>query len=100
MTKNGRSGSSNIALTSPLESSRILLPRHSAATTLEQGFENHSIPGEQTNMSEGKLAVAEIHEREAVRHIVKKRRMRSPFLAGAIVLVALAAIGIGWWAPK
>ena len=47
-------------------------------------------------MSEGNLAAAEIHEREAAPHIVKKRRIRFPFLAGAIVLVALAAIGLRW----
>ncbi len=48
-------------------------------------------------MSEGNLAVAEFHEREAVPPLVKKRRRRFPFLAGAIVLVALAAIGIRLW---
>jgi multidrug efflux pump subunit AcrA (membrane-fusion protein) len=45
-------------------------------------------------MSEGNLAVAEISERKAVPQIVKKRKLRLPFLAGAIVLVALATIGI------
>jgi RND family efflux transporter MFP subunit len=48
-------------------------------------------------MSEGNVAVAEIQEREAVPHTVKKRRMRFPFLVGAILLVALAALGIGRW---
>ena len=48
-------------------------------------------------MSEGNLAAAEIHEREAAPHIVKKRRIRFPFLAGAFVLIALAALGIRWW---
>ena len=48
-------------------------------------------------MSEGNLAVAEIHEREAVPQIAKKRKLRFSFLAGAIVLVALAAIGIESW---
>jgi RND family efflux transporter MFP subunit len=48
-------------------------------------------------MSEGNLAVAEIHEREAVPQIGKKRKLRFSFLAGAIVLVALAAIGIESW---
>jgi RND family efflux transporter MFP subunit len=51
-------------------------------------------------MSEGNLAVAEIQEREAVPHLVKKRRIRRPYLAGAIVLVALAAIGIGLWSLR
>jgi RND family efflux transporter MFP subunit len=59
-------------------------------------LKHHSIPGQQTDMSEGNLAAAEIHEREAAPHIVKKRRIRFPFLAGAIVLVALAAIGLRW----
>ncbi len=45
-------------------------------------------------MSEGNLGVAEIQEREAVPQIVKKGKLRFSFLAGAIILVALAAIGI------
>jgi RND family efflux transporter MFP subunit len=45
-------------------------------------------------MSEGNLAIAEIHEREAVPQMVRKRKLRFPFLAGAIVLVAVAAIGV------
>jgi RND family efflux transporter MFP subunit len=48
-------------------------------------------------MSEGNVAVAEIQERAAVPHIVKKRRIRFPFLVGAILLVALAALGIERW---
>jgi RND family efflux transporter MFP subunit len=48
-------------------------------------------------MSEGNLAVAEVQEREAAPQIVKKRKLRVPFLAGAIVLVALAALGIESW---
>jgi RND family efflux transporter MFP subunit len=48
-------------------------------------------------MSEGNLALGEIHEREAVPQIVKKRKLRFSFLAGAIVLVALAALGIESW---
>jgi RND family efflux transporter MFP subunit len=56
---------------------------------------NHnSVPRKQTNMSEGNLAIAEIHEREAVPQMVRKRKLRFPFLAGAIVLVAVAAIGV------
>ena len=43
-------------------------------------------------MSEGKLVVAEIQERETVPPIVKKRKLGFPFLAGALLLVALAAI--------
>jgi RND family efflux transporter MFP subunit len=60
-------------------------------------LEHNSIPGNQTNMSEGNLAVAEIQEREAAPKIVKKRKLRLSFLAGAIVLVALAALGIESW---
>jgi RND family efflux transporter MFP subunit len=63
-------------------------------------LERNSIPGKKINMSEGNLAVAEIQEREAVPHLVKKRRIRRPYLAGAIVLVALAAIGIGLWSLR
>ncbi|HSZ79420.1 MAG TPA: efflux RND transporter periplasmic adaptor subunit [Chthoniobacterales bacterium] len=48
-------------------------------------------------MSEGNLAVAEVQEREAAPQIVKERKLRVPFLAGAIVLVALAALGIESW---
>jgi RND family efflux transporter MFP subunit len=48
-------------------------------------------------MSEGNLAVAEIQEREAAPQIVKKRKLRLSFFAGAIVLVALAALGIESW---
>jgi RND family efflux transporter MFP subunit len=57
----------------------------------------NSIPRKQTNMSEGNLAVAETQGREAVPQIVRKRKLRLPFLAGAIVLVIFAAIGIEWW---
>jgi RND family efflux transporter MFP subunit len=48
-------------------------------------------------MSEGNLAVAEIQERKAAPQIVKKRKLRLPFLAGTIVLFALAALGIESW---
>ena len=47
-----------------------------------------------TNMSEGNLAAAEIQEREAVPPNCQKRKLRLPFLAGAVVLIALVAIGI------
>jgi RND family efflux transporter MFP subunit len=60
-------------------------------------LKHNSIPRKQTNMSEGNLAVAEIQEREAAPKIVKKRKLRLPFLAGAIVLLALAALGIESW---
>lgn len=45
-------------------------------------------------MSQGNLSVAEIQEREAVPQIIRKRKVRFSFLARAIVLVALAAIGV------
>ena len=45
-------------------------------------------------MSQGNLGVVEIQEREAVPQIVRKRKVRFSFLARAIVLVALAAIGV------
>jgi len=45
-------------------------------------------------MSQGNLGVAEIQERQAVPQIVRKRKVRFSFLARAIVLVALAAIGV------
>jgi RND family efflux transporter MFP subunit len=60
-------------------------------------LKHDSIPRNQTNISEGNLAVAEIHEREAVPQIGKKRKLRFSFLAGVIVLVALASIGIESW---
>jgi RND family efflux transporter MFP subunit len=56
-------------------------------------LKTNSIPEEKTNMSEGNLAVAEIQGRETVPPIVKKKRGFS-FLAGAILLVALAALGV------
>jgi len=45
-------------------------------------------------MSQGNLGVVEIQEREAVPQIVRKRKVRFSFLARAILLVALAAIGV------
>jgi RND family efflux transporter MFP subunit len=45
-------------------------------------------------MSEGNLGVAEIQEREAVPQIAERRKLRFSFLAGAIVLVALAAMAV------
>jgi hypothetical protein len=45
-------------------------------------------------MSQGNLSVAEIQEREAAPQIIRKRKVRLSFLARAIVLVVLAAIGV------
>ncbi len=43
------------------------------------------------------MVAAEIHEREAVRPNVQKRKLRLTLLAGAVVLFALAALGIELW---
>jgi RND family efflux transporter MFP subunit len=45
-------------------------------------------------MSQGDLGVVEINEREAVPQIARKRKKKFSFLAGAVVLIALAAIGV------
>jgi RND family efflux transporter MFP subunit len=45
-------------------------------------------------MNEGNLGVAEIDEREAVPQIARKRKPKFSLLAGAVVLIALAAIGV------
>jgi RND family efflux transporter MFP subunit len=45
-------------------------------------------------MSEGNLGVAEVNERKAVPQIARKGKLKFSFLAGAVVLIALAAIGI------
>jgi RND family efflux transporter MFP subunit len=45
-------------------------------------------------MSEGNLGVAEVNERKAVPQIARKGKIKFSFLAGAVVLIALAAIGI------
>jgi RND family efflux transporter MFP subunit len=48
----------------------------------------------QTEMSEGSLGVVEIAEPKSVPQKPEKRRRKFPFLAGAVVLVALAVIGV------
>jgi len=60
----------------------------------EQDFETQFDSRKQTKMSQGNLGVVEIQEREAVPQIVRKRKVRFSFLARAILLVALAAIGV------
>jgi RND family efflux transporter MFP subunit len=45
-------------------------------------------------MSQGNLSVVETRERKAVPQIARKRKIKFSFLAGAIVLIALAAIGV------
>jgi hypothetical protein len=48
----------------------------------------------QTEMSEGSLGVVEIAEPKSVPRKPEKRRRKFTFLAGAVVLVALAVIGV------
>jgi RND family efflux transporter MFP subunit len=45
-------------------------------------------------MSQGNLSVVAIQDRRAVPQIAGKRNMKFSFLAGAVVLIALAAIGV------
>ena len=45
-------------------------------------------------MSQGNLGVVEIQERKSVPQIARKRKIKFSFLAGAVVLIALAAIGV------
>jgi RND family efflux transporter MFP subunit len=47
-------------------------------------------------MSQANLGVVEIQEHKSVPQEAKKRRRKFPFLAGAVVLSALAAIGVEW----
>jgi RND family efflux transporter MFP subunit len=65
-----------------------------------KSLKDNSILEKETNMSEGNLVAAEIHEREAVRPNAQKRKLRLPTLAGAIVLIAFAAIGIVSWVSR
>jgi len=45
-------------------------------------------------MSQGSLDTVEIQEHKSAPRIARKRRIEFPFLAGAVVLIALAAIGV------
>jgi RND family efflux transporter MFP subunit len=45
-------------------------------------------------MSQGNLGAVEIQERKAVPQIGRKRKIKFSFLAGAVLLIALAAIGV------
>ena len=45
-------------------------------------------------MSQGNLGAVEIQERKAVPPIARKRKIKFSFLAGAVLLIALAAIGV------
>jgi RND family efflux transporter MFP subunit len=51
-------------------------------------------------MSKGNLSVVAIQEHKAVPPIARKARKKFPFLAGAVVLIALAAIGVAIRASK
>jgi RND family efflux transporter MFP subunit len=51
-------------------------------------------------MSKGNLSVVAIQEDKAVPPIARKARRKFPFLAGAVVLIALAAIGVAMRASK
>jgi hypothetical protein len=48
----------------------------------------------QAKMSQGNLGVVEIQERKSVPQICRKRKRRFFLLAGALVLIALAAMGV------
>jgi flagellar basal body-associated protein FliL len=50
-------------------------------------------------MSQGNLSVAEIREEKSAPQD-RKKKLRFPFLAGAVVLVALAMIGVEVWSSK
>ena len=45
-------------------------------------------------MSQGSLDIVEIREHKSAPRIARKRRIEFPFLAGAVVLIALAVIGV------
>jgi RND family efflux transporter MFP subunit len=51
-------------------------------------------------MSKGNLSVVAIQEHKAVPPMARKARRKFPFLAGAVVLIALAAIGVAMRASK
>jgi hypothetical protein len=51
-------------------------------------------------MSKVNLSVVAIQEHKAVPPIARKARRKFPFLAGAVVLIALAAIGVAMRASK
>src|SRR5271166_1980990 len=45
-------------------------------------------------MSQGSLDIVEIQEHKSAPRIARKRRIEFPFLAGAVVLIGLAVIGV------
>ena len=51
-----------------------------------------AIPDKQTNMSQDTLGAVEIQEGKAAPKIVRKRKREFSFLAGAVVLIALAGV--------
>ena len=51
-------------------------------------------------MSQGNLGVVETNEREAVPQLARERKIKFSFSAGAVVLIALAAIGVEMRFPR
>ena len=51
-------------------------------------------------MSQGNLGVVETNEREAVPQLARERKIKFSFSAGAVVLIALAAIGVEMRSPR
>lgn len=60
----------------------------------------NAIPDKQTNMSQDTLGAVEIREGKAAPKIVRKRKREFSFLAGAVVLIALAAVVAKMPAPR
>ena len=60
----------------------------------------NAIPDKQTNMSQDTLGAVEIQEGKAAPKIVRKRKREFSFLAGAVVLIALAAVVAKMPAPR
>src|SRR5262249_50831680 len=51
-------------------------------------------------MSQGNLGIVETNEREAVPQLARERKIKFSFSAGAVVLIALAAIGVEMRSPR
>ena len=51
-------------------------------------------------MSQGNLGVVETNEREAVPQLARERKIKFSFSAGAVVLIALATIGVEMRSPR
>ena len=61
---------------------------------------DNAIPEKQTNMSQDTLGAVETQEGKAAPKIVRKRKREFSFLAGAVVLIALAAVVAKMPAPR